>query len=68
MEMVQTAQRVEQKRYWWREKEASKNTCAIRYRPGHPCPECGEDALVYDGLFMLTCPACGYIAESGAFT
>jgi ribosomal protein L37AE/L43A len=68
MEMVQTAERVEQKRYWWRDKKTLQSTCAMRYRPGHACPECREGILAYDGLFMLTCPACGYIAESGAFT
>jgi hypothetical protein len=66
MEMVQTT---EQKRYWWRDEEAlEERTCAIHYQPGQPCPQCRQDDLAYDGLFMLTCPACGYIAESGAFT
>ena len=68
MEMVQTAQTTEKKRFWWRDEKESKKTCAIRHQPGHTCPECREGALAYDGLFMLTCPACGYIAESGAFT
>ncbi|MFL7837411.1 MAG: hypothetical protein ACK2T4_01155 [Candidatus Promineifilaceae bacterium] len=68
METVQTAEKVEEKRYWWRDGKEPKNTCAIRYQPGHTCPECGEGVLAYDGLFMLTCPACGYIAESGVFT
>lgn len=66
--MEQAGQTVEQKRYWWRKKEASKETCAMRYLPGQRCPQCAEDDLAYDGLFILTCPACGYIAESGAFT
>ena len=65
MENVQT---VEQKRYWWREEEASKRICAVRYQPGQACPQCLMGVLAYDGLFMLTCPICGHIAESGAFT
>jgi ribosomal protein L37AE/L43A len=66
--MEQAVQTVKQKQYWWREKKASKNTCAIRRLPGQTCPECKEGKLAYDGLFILTCSACGYIAESGAFT
>ena len=66
MEMTQTAQRP--KRYWWRKTGEAKQTCAIRYRPGQPCPQCQKNTLAYDGLFMLTCSACGYVAESGAFT
>jgi uncharacterized protein (DUF983 family) len=65
-EGIQTA--VKLKRYWWREKEASANTCTIRHQPGQKCPSCAEGKLAYDGLFILTCSACGYIAESGAFT
>ena len=65
MEMVQTT---EQQRYWWRGNRKTKDVCEVGNRPGHVCPQCGEGILAYDGLFMLTCPACGHIAESGAFT
>ena len=65
MEMVQTT---DQKRYWWRDEGELGRACAVHYRPGQPCPQCRKGVLAYDGLFMLTCRACGYIAESGAFT
>jgi ribosomal protein L37AE/L43A len=68
MELVQTVKQAEEKQYWWRDEKESKNSCAIRFQPGHTCPECREGVLAYDGLFMLTCPTCGYIAEGGAFT
>jgi hypothetical protein len=68
MELVQNTKQTEEKRFWWREEKAPKNSCVIRYQPGHLCPDCREGILAYDGLFMLTCPACGYVAESGAFT
>ena len=68
MVLIQTAEQAVEKRFWWRDKKEAKNTCAIRHQPGHLCPECREGVLGYDGLFMLTCPACGYIAEGGAFT
>ncbi len=61
-------QQVEKKPYWWREGEGKKRACAVRPRPGQPCAHCRKGTLVYDGLFMLTCSACGFIAESGAFT
>jgi len=56
------------RQYWWKaqaEPEAGE-VCAIRPRPGHLCPECGEGTLAYNGLFVLTCPECDYVAESGA--
>jgi len=68
MEMVQIAKEAGEKRYWWRDDVGTKSSCTIRLQPGHTCPECREGILAYDGLFMLTCPACGYIAEGGAFT
>lgn len=53
--------------YWWKETEdAEKTVCAIRSRPGQLCPECGQGTLAYNGLFVLTCPQCAYVAESGA--
>jgi hypothetical protein len=71
MEKVRGAR---QKRYWWRENGDAKTACAAALRPacrqpvGGRCPACAAAELVYDGLFILTCPACGHIAESGAFT
>lgn len=59
---------VDRKKYWWRGDEASKQTCAIRYNPGQRCPDCQKGTLAYDGLFLLTCSNCGYVAESGAFS
>ena len=54
--------------YWWKRKAepAEGEACAIRPRPGHLCPECGEGILAYNGLFLLTCPECNYVAEGGA--
>jgi len=54
--------------YWWKAKAEPEagEVCAIRPRPGYLCPECGEGILAYNGLFVLTCPACAYVAESGA--
>ena len=59
-----------QKKYWWkREKaEATNESCQIPSRPGQLCAECGQGRLAYDGLFILTCDHCGYVAESGAFS
>jgi hypothetical protein len=54
--------------YWWKEEAGPEegDVCAIRPRPGHRCPECGEGTLAYNGLFLLTCPECHYVAEGGA--
>ncbi len=65
---MEIVQKTEQKRYWWRDEAQQENSCAISCGPGHACPQCQEGTLAYDGLFMLTCPVCGYVAESGAFT
>ncbi|MEZ4643756.1 MAG: hypothetical protein R3E31_13670 [Chloroflexota bacterium] len=37
-------------------------------KPGDTCPTCNQGKLAYDGLFILTCEQCGYIAESGCFS
>ncbi len=37
-------------------------------KPGDDCPTCNQGKLVYDGLFILTCDRCGYVAESGCFS
>jgi ribosomal protein L37AE/L43A len=68
MKMIKPAEKPAEKEYWWRDDKEPKSTCAIRHQPGYTCPECGKGVLAYDGLFILTCSACGYIAESGAFT
>lgn len=56
----------QEKEYWWKSDEPEQAQCRIPPRPGHTCPECGEGTLAYDGLFILTCDRCGYVAESGA--
>lgn len=55
-------------RYWWRSGREKDTQCAVAAKPGSVCPRCGEGELAYDGLFLLTCPRCGYVAENGAFT
>lgn len=55
-------------KYWWRKDNEPKRVCAIRYQPGQPCPKCTRGRLAYNGLFILACPVCGYVAEGGAFT
>ncbi|MDX1687236.1 MAG: hypothetical protein R3248_04560 [Candidatus Promineifilaceae bacterium] len=55
-----------EKEYWWKRGEAEKESCRMPPRSGQTCPECGEGTLAYDGLFILTCDRCGYVAESGA--
>lgn len=55
-----------QAEYWWKKKGVERASCRIPPRPGHTCPECGEGTLAYDGLFVLNCDRCGYVAESGA--
>ena len=62
---AQTGEEVE-KEYWWKGKAAEGESCPIRIRPGDTCPKCGNGTLAYDGLFLLTCDGCGYVAESGA--
>jgi hypothetical protein len=56
----------EPKRFWWQKDAADSDVCLLPPRPGQTCPECGEGALAYDTLFVLTCPHCHYVAESGA--
>lgn len=51
--------------YWWRKKPACQTPTP---KPGDRCPACDLGILAYDGLFILTCPACGQAAESGTFT
>lgn len=51
---------------WWRKGEGAG--CGVSLRPGQPCPRCQEAELMYDELFRLLCPLCGYGPESGAFT
>ncbi len=53
---------------WWRAEEPAKTVCQIPVKPGQICPNCGEGILAYDGLFLLTCPVCGHVAEGGVFT
>jgi hypothetical protein len=55
--------------FWWKQPNGAKTEpCAAVPRPGELCPECGEACLAYDGLFVLTCPHCHYVAESGVFS
>lgn len=55
--------------FWWRAgSDASKGECSATMRPGDFCPQCAQDRLVYDTLFVLVCPRCDYVAEGGAFT
>jgi ribosomal protein L37AE/L43A len=56
--------------FWWKTKktDAQAQTCALVPKPGHLCPVCQQGRLDYDGLFVLTCAACGYVAAAGAFT
>jgi hypothetical protein len=54
------------KGFWWQDNRAEADVCVLPPRPGQRCPECGEGVLAYDSLFVLTCPHCHYVAESGA--
>jgi len=54
--------------YWWRRQDDQAPGCQTRHREGDACPSCGEGELSYDSLFILSCPRCDYVAESGAFT
>jgi len=56
------------KDYWWKKDGAEQQSCELQPRPGHTCPICGKGVLAYDGLFVLVCDHCGYVAESGAFS
>ena len=56
----------QEKEYWWKSEKPEQEQCRIPPRPGHTCPECGEGTLAYDGLFILTCDRCAYVAEGGA--
>lgn len=53
---------------WWRKGGGEGAGCGVSLRPGQPCPRCQEAELMYDELFRLLCPLCGYGPESGAFT
>jgi len=55
------------KTYWWRGHDTSPGSC-LRKKPGEPCTRCGKGVLIYDGLFLLTCQTCGFVAESGVFS
>jgi ribosomal protein L37AE/L43A len=57
-----------QKAYWWRGDGQVKSDCAAAPRAGDRCPVCEAAELAYDGLFILSCPACGHVAANGAFT
>lgn len=55
--------------FWWRSGPGGRREpCAAPPRPGEKCPACGDADLAYDSLFVLVCPECSYVAESGAFT
>lgn len=58
--------------HWWQpsksKESGKKEACSVPLKPGCTCPVCNEGRLAYDGLFILTCPACGHVAEHGVFT
>jgi hypothetical protein len=55
--------------FWWkRDDKADKPACAAQPRAGDLCPVCGKASLDYNGLFVLTCPRCHHVAESGVFS
>lgn len=55
--------------FWWkRHDDEGEMSCATPPKPGDRCPACGAANLEYDGLFILTCPACQHVAESGVFS
>ena len=56
------------KSYWWKSGVNSLDICKVYLKPGCLCPNCKEDELRYDALFILACYKCGYIVENGAFT
>jgi len=54
--------------YWWQQDGPAAESCSAAPEPGQTCPICRQGRLAYDSLFILTCKACGYVAEGGAFT
>lgn len=54
--------------YWWQSQTQQSVMASPSMEPGQRCPECEEGILQYDSLFVLTCPRCGYVAESGVCT
>ena len=54
--------------FWWRTEEQGAVRSSPSLTPGERCPQCDEGVLQYDSLFVLTCPRCGYVAESGGCT
>ncbi|MDT8307448.1 MAG: hypothetical protein RRC07_16065 [Anaerolineae bacterium] len=55
--------------FWWKRLDTGVDEpCSAAPKPGDLCPECGEAELDYDGLFVLICPACYHVAESGVFS
>jgi len=54
--------------YWWKADVLSEKTAVKEVKPGEWCPSCARAKLAYNGLFVLICPACSYVAECGAFT
>ena len=65
---MEEAEKERQPAYWWRKEEDSPNQCETVAAVGQECPSCANGKLAYDGLFVLTCSACGYCADHGAFT
>lgn len=57
-----------EKTYWWQPDKPAAESCSAAAVPGKRCPTCRQGRLAYDSLFILTCNACGYVAEGGAFT
>jgi hypothetical protein len=53
--------------FWWTQNRAD-GFCGDQLLPGSKCPQCDHGQLEYDGLFVLCCSECGYVASSGAFT
>ncbi len=66
MSMEQVAESIEND-FWWTTNQTDGH-CSDRLSLGSRCPECSSGHLEYDGLFVLNCPECGYVASSGAFT
>jgi uncharacterized C2H2 Zn-finger protein len=58
----------EEETYWWRRQGQESTIAAPSIEQGMRCPECEAGILQYDSLFVLTCPRCGYVAESGVCT
>lgn len=68
--MEKTASRLAEKKssYWWKRPETRTGNCQSSFREGDACPACRQGKLAYDSLFILICPECGHVAESGAFS